>query len=77
MEGTLLLLLREESGCGFRRLFALPNPPPDFGVDPVGSVDVDEDFEKGLGKNEVDFGSDLIEVENGIAGEGSIRAPGT
>jgi hypothetical protein len=76
MEGTLVLLLREESGCGLRKLFARPSPPPDF-EDEVGRrVDVEEDFEKGFGKKEVDFDSDLNEVEKGIAGEGSIRAPG-
>lgn len=77
-------LLTEARGCGFRRLFALPIPFELDEEDEEGcSVDEGEeeeeleDFEKGLGKKELDLGSDLtVEVENGIAGEASIRAPG-
>lgn len=76
-------LLTDAGGCGLRRLFAR-TMPFEFEEDEEGCrVDEGEeeeeldDFEKGFGKKELDLGSDLIvEVEKGIAGEASIRAPG-
>lgn len=74
-------LLADTRGCEFRRLFALPIPfelaEEGCSVDEGEEEEELEDFEKGLGKKEPDLGSDLtVEVENGIAGEASIRAPG-
>ena len=70
IEGTSLpplLILREVSGA--LRLLARPSAP--------GFVDGFDDIENGFGKNEDDdFVGVVVVVANGIAGEGSIRAPG-